>query len=354
LFNRETARHALWQSRLTDSTNAAVALARVGVFQSAANTLIFGLETIIAGWLAIRSVIDGGFSVGMVFAYMAYKTQFLQRAVSLIDQTISFHMLALHLERLSDIALADQDASFGHDSPPARVLQGRLELRNISFRYSPTDPPILDGINLVVEPGEHMAITGPSGGGKSTLVKILLGLVEPDEGELLVDGVLLAKFGHKNYREQIGAVLQDDNLFAGSLADNIALFDEAPDMARVVACAESAALHDDISAMPMGYETLVGDMGSSLSGGQNQRLLLARSLYRQPRILVIDEGTSHLDPARERQVNLAISRLGITRVIIAHRMETITSAATVLALNHGILTDITDQVVPIREQIAAR
>lgn len=349
LFNREMTRHAFWQSRLTDSTNANVSLARIGIWQSTANTCIIGLENIVSIWLAVGLVIDGGFSVGMIFAYMAYKTQFLQRAASLIDQGIMFRMLALHLERLSDIALAETDRSFADDDAPLRALTGRIELRDVNFRYAPTEPLVLQNANLVVERGEHIAITGPSGGGKSTLVKILLGLVEPESGEILVDGVPLAKFGFKNYHEQIGAVLQEDSLFAGSLADNIALFDENPDMARIEKSARAAALHDDIVEMPMAYETLVGDMGSALSGGQKQRLLLARALYRQPKLLVMDEGTSHLDAIREQLVNAAVSMLGITRVIVAHRLETILAADRILALDNGGLTDVTKSFTHVKD-----
>jgi len=345
LFNRETQRHALWQTKLTDSVNAGIGLARVSIWQQVANTLIFGLEMILVIWLAIGFVIAGGFSVGMVFAYIAYKTQFLQRAASLIDQMIAFRMLGLHLERLSDIALAEQDASFDQPVHAAPALRGRIELRGVSFRYSPTDPLVLDKVDLVVEPGDHIAITGPSGGGKSTMVKILLGLVEPEEGELLIDGIPLARFGHKHYHDQIAAVLQDDSLFAGSLADNIALFDESPDMERVTAAAEAAAIHADIMTMPMGYESLVGDMGSALSGGQKQRVLLARALYRQPRVLVMDEGTSHLDVALEQQVNASVSSLGITRIVIAHRPETILAAARVFATHQGKLFDISGQIL---------
>lgn len=340
LFNRESARHAQWQSRLTDSYNAGVGLARVGIVQQSANTLIFGLETVITIWLAIGYVIAGGFSVGMVFAYIAYKTQFLQRAASLIDQGIAFKMLGLHLERLSDIAMADQDTSFTQIAPLKAEYKGGLELRNVRFRYSPSDPIVLDGVNLVVQPGEHIAITGPSGGGKSTLVRIMLGLLEPEEGEVLVDGTLLARFGTKNYHDQIAAVLQDDNLFAGSLADNIALFDDSPDMERVVASATAAAIHDDIKRMSMGYETLVGDMGSSLSGGQKQRVLLARALYRQPKLLVMDEGTAHLDAPTEQKVNAAIGNMGISRIIIAHRAETISAAPRIFFAVGGKLVEV--------------
>ncbi len=354
LFNREAARHALWQTRLTDAMNAGVGLARIGAWQSTANTLVFGVENILSVWIAIRFVIAGGFSIGMVFAFMAYKTQFLQRSASLIDQGVAFRMLGLHLERLSDIALAEQDEGFKHEDRSDKALTGRIELKNVKYRYSPADPLVLDGVNFVVEPGEHVAITGPSGGGKSTLVKIILGLVEPTDGEVLVDGVPLGRFGHKRYREQTGAVLQDDHLFAGSLADNIALFDDVPDQARIAEAAQDAALADDIAVMPMGYETLVGDMGSSLSGGQKQRLLLARALYRNPRLLVMDEGTSHLDTAREQMVNASVARLGVTRIVIAHRLETIIAADTIYAAQAGQLVDITSQIDTVRRQMSRR
>lgn len=185
-----------------------------------------------------------------------------------------------------------------------------------------------------------MAITGPSGGGKSTLVKLLLGLVEPDSGDILIDGLPLNRFGYKSYHEQVAAVLQEDSLFAGSLADNIALFDEAIDMERVVVASVAASIHEDIARMPMQYETLVGDMGSTLSGGQKQRVLLARALYRRPKILVMDEGTAHLDSAHEQAVNAAIGAMGITRIIIAHRRETIEAADRILLMDGGKLTEL--------------
>ena len=338
LFGRETLRHALWQTRLTDAVNADVRVARIAIWQSIANTLIFGIENIVTIWLAIGFVIDGvGFSVGMVFAYIAYKAQFIGKSAALIDQAIAFRLLGLHLERLSDIALSGEDLSFGDSADIETQLVGRIELRDIFYRYAPSDPPVLQGVNLVVEPGEHIAITGPSGGGKSTLVKLLLGLVEPEAGAVLVDGLPLARFGYKSYHGQIAAVLQEDSLFAGSLADNIALFDEAIDMERIVAASVAASIHDDIARMPMQYETLVGDMGSALSGGQKQRVLLARALYRRPKILIMDEGTAHLDAAHERAVNAAIGTMGITRIIIAHRQETIAAAQRILTMNGGKL-----------------
>lgn len=337
LFNRETLRHALWQGKLTDSVNAHVRLARIGIWQQVANMLLFGAENILTVYLAIAFVLEGGFSVGMVIAYMAYKTQFTQKAAGLVDQLIQFRLVGLHLERLSDIALSEEDVSFGPSAKAQTQLKGRVELRDVRFRYAPSDPLVLDGVNLVVEPGEHVAITGPSGGGKSTLVKILLGLVEPDGGEMLIDGMPLSRFGYKSYHDQIAAVLQDDVLFAGTLAENIALFDDAPDRPAIIAAAQAASIHEDISRMPMQYETLVGDMGSTLSGGQKQRVLLARALYRQPKILVMDEGTAHLDTAHEKAVNAAIASMGVTRIIIAHRRETVEAAQHVLVMASGKL-----------------
>lgn len=336
LFGRETLRHAFWQTRLTDAVNARVRLSRIGIWQTTANTLIFGLENIITIWLAVGFVIDGaGFSVGMVFAYISYKTQFIQKAAALIDQGIAFRMLSLHLERLSDIALSSEDRTFGEGSDRETALKGGIELRDVFYRYSPSDPMVLDGISLTIEPGEHVAITGPSGGGKSTLLKVMLGLVECDDGQVLIDGMPMMQFGHRSFHQQIAAVLQEDTLFAGSLADNIALFDEQVDMQLVVAAAQAASIHPDIMAMPMQYETLVGDMGSTLSGGQKQRVLLARALYRRPRILFMDEGTAHLDSAHEKAVNAAIASMGITRVIIAHRKETIEAADRILLVQAG-------------------
>lgn len=339
LYNREPLRHALWHSRLIDVTNADVRLVRLTIWQGTASALIYALENVITVWLAITFVMKGaGFSLGMVFAYMAYKTLFITRVSSLVDEVLQFRLIGLHLSRLADIALSEEDRSF-QDTGRYLELKGAIELRDVSYRYAPSDPIVLDKVNFTIERGDYVAITGPSGCGKSTLIKAMLGLIAPAGGEILVDGLTMTQFGIRNFQSQIAAVLQDDHLFAGSLAENIAFFDEHVDMVAVVDAAKAAAIHEDIQAMPMQYETLVGDMGSTLSGGQRQRLLLARALYRKPKILILDEGTSHLDVAHEQMVNAAIAKMGITRIVVAHRKETVDCASRVFVMDAGMVAE---------------
>jgi ATP-binding cassette, subfamily B, bacterial CvaB/MchF/RaxB len=330
LFNRQLQRGALHQNLLVDQFNAGVRVQRLQMLYRALNGSLFGVENVAVIWLGALLVLDGGFSVGMLFAFTAYKQQFVSRVSALVEKGIEFRMLGLHSERVSDVALADAEPE--DDGVTDVPADGAIELRGVGFRYSDVDVPVLHDVNLRIEAGESVAITGPSGCGKTTLAKIVLGLLEPTEGEILVGGVNLRRLGASAHREGVGAVMQEDQLFAGSIADNIAFFDPAPDLARVQACAQAAAVHQEIAAMPMGYNTLVGDMGTVLSGGQKQRVLLARALYKQPRLLVLDEATSHLDVTRERQVNEAIRQLELTRIIIAHRPETIASCDRVIVL----------------------
>lgn len=337
LFGREAVRHSLWQNKLADAVNAEIRTENVNNLQQALSALVFGLENILVIYLSVAAVINGEMTVGMVFAFMAYKAQFSTRARALVEQGSQLFMLPLHLERLSDIALAQEDVGFRNVPAVARTFEGALRIRNVEYRYSSNDRPILRGVNLDIAPGSHVAITGSSGGGKSTLVRLILGLAEPTAGSIEIDGIALETFGHVAYRSQVGAVLQDDHLFSGSILRNIALFDDNPDYEAARQAAKAASIDEEILEFPMQYETLVGDMGSALSGGQRQRILIARALYRKPRLLVIDEGTSNLDARNEAHINEAIKRAGITRLIIAHRWETLKQAEVVYQLRDGRL-----------------
>src|SRR5690606_18701025 len=244
-------------------------------------------------------------------------------------------MLRLHGERLAVIVLAELESEPLHQLETAVGGNAALEVRGLSFRYAEGEPWVLRDCSFRVEPGESVAIVGASGCGKTTLVKLMLGLLQPVEGSVEVGGRDIRQLGLRNYRRCVGAVMQDDQLFAGSIHDNIAFGDDGFDPARTEAAARLAAIHAEIAAMPMGYHSLIGDMGTTLSGGQKQRVILARALYRQPRILFLDEATSHLDVACEKLVNDAVRALRITKVVIAHRPETIASADRVLLRDAG-------------------
>lgn len=329
LFAGEGQRQQIWQNLLADVINAEVRFGKTKVNFELANKLLFGLENILVIYLAARMVLAGQFTIGMIFAFMAYKTLFTEKALALIEQLLEFRLIDLHLERISDIAMSDPEPDEDRLLTGDKLV-GDIELRDVNFRYADSEPYVLKDLNLRIKPGESVAITGPSGCGKTTLVKIMLGLLRPQSGEVLVDGRPLHEFGLKNLREQVSAVMQEDRLFGGTLVDNIAFFDPHPNLEHVALCAEDAAILEEINSMPMGFETLVGDMGTTLSGGQKQRVMLARALYRKPRMLFLDEGTAHLDLETEREVNSAVANLGITRIIVAHRPDTVKSADRVL------------------------
>ncbi len=327
-------RQATYANLMTETVNQEVRLARMGLGFNTASQLVFGIERIAVIWIGATLALSNVFSAGMLIAYLAYKDQFAQRVSGLIDKWIEFRMLRLHGERLADIVLTPPEESLAlPDLPPP--ADTRIEVSGLSFRYAEGEPWVLKDCSFTVEPGESVAIIGASGCGKTTLVKLMLGLLKPSEGTIKVGGQDLHRIGPQNVRKIVGAVMQDDQLFAGSIAENIAFFDPEIDFERVEKAARLAAVHEDIAAMPMGYHGLIGDMGSALSGGQKQRIILARALYRDPRILFLDEATSHLDVMRERLVNEAVRNLKLTKVIVAHRPETIASADRVLVLEGG-------------------
>jgi ATP-binding cassette subfamily B protein RaxB len=330
-------REAGYRNLMHDTINRDVWLARLGLGFSSASQLVFGIERIVVIWLGATLALSNALSVGMLIAYLAYKDQFAQRVGSLIDKWIEFRMLRLHGERLSEIVLAapEADVSSPFELPLPEVSS--LQVHGLSYRYADGEPEILEACSFEVKAGESLAIVGASGCGKTTLVKLLLGLLTPNAGKVSIGGHDIRRIGLHNYRRMVGAVMQDDRLFAGSIAENIALGEESIDFDQVEKAARLASIHDEISSMPMGYHSLIGDMGTSLSGGQKQRVLLARALYRQPRILFLDEATSHLDVRRERMVNAAVRELALTKIIIAHRRETIASADRVLMLRGGRL-----------------
>jgi len=338
LMGGEAVREATWRNLFANTVNASFSVGKFQIGLGFAQTLLMGLQSVIVIYLAARAILAGdGFSIGMLFAFMSFRQTFSDRINALISQAIQFRLLGLHLDRLGDIVQATPDAA--DPRPLSTPPQGGLELREVRFRYGAADRLILDGVNLTVQPGDYLAIGGLSGAGKSTLFKLLLGLHAPTEGEVLLDGLPASPELWRAWRQHVGIVSQEDRLLSGTIADNIAFFDPDLDMPLVQAAAIAARVHDDVVRMPMQYLSLVGDMGSALSGGQKQRVLLARALYRDPRILFLDEGTANLDEATETEIADLIGQLPITRIVIAHRPMLIERAQRRLWMEGGQLVE---------------
>ncbi|WP_298915119.1 peptidase domain-containing ABC transporter [uncultured Algimonas sp.] len=320
LFGREAEREASWANLFTDFVNADVGHQRWQVAQTFAQTLVIGLQVVAvvvaAAWIMTGE--DSTFTVGMLVAFLIYRQYFSDAVVQLVTKGNEFRLLSLHLDRLADIVHAAPElAADGH--APLGELDGRIVLDGVTFAYSPEDPVVVEDFSLDIAAGEMVTLTGPSGGGKTTLMKLMLGLYAPDAGTVRVDGRDLATIDPGDWRARVGVVMQDDRLLSGTIADNIAFFDPEIDMQRVMRAASAAHIHDTIAAIPMNYLAVIGDMGSILSGGQKQRLLLARALYQEPDVLFLDEGTANLDVETEKTVVDLVARLDMTRIVVAHR-----------------------------------
>ncbi|WP_435275266.1 peptidase domain-containing ABC transporter [Psychrobium sp. nBUS_13] len=345
IFGKEIQRQTLWHNHFADAVNTGIRSAKLGLLTEVINSLLFAVENILVIYIGAKSVINGDISIGMLMAFISYKGQFTSKSSALIDAAVNYKMLGLHLERVADIAMTDQESGIDNNSSD-KEISGEIKLKSLSFSYGDGLPLIFNQLNCTFKQGESVALVGASGTGKTTLMKVMLGLIKPTSGNIYDQDQSIESIGLRSYRSQVAAVMQDDQLFSGSLSDNISFFDPQVDHRKVEFCAKLAAIHDDNMKMPMTYHSLIGDMGTSLSGGQKQRVLLARALYKQPKILFLDEATSNLDVKLESAVNNAIKNLDITRIIIAHRPETIRSADRVLLLKNQKLYE-----VPVKTSI---
>ncbi len=335
LFSRHAERLSAWQSLMVADVNANLKVQKLEVFYRLMRGTLSGAFALLLLWLGARDVMAGSLSVGMLLAFLAYRNQFDTRFTELVNKWVDLRMLGLDAQRLADIVLTPTESVSVSQMPEQLLQVPSIEIDDVHFRYSEGGAEVLTGVNLHIPAGQSIAIAGSSGGGKSTLVNLLLGVYQPQHGTIRINGVPMDQLGVAQWRAQVGTVMQDDVLFAGSIADNITFFDPAPELAWLEECAHMASIHEDIIKMPMAYQTLVGDMGSTLSGGQKQRVLLARALYRRPRILILDEATSHLDIAREAQVGHAIAEMALTRIVVAHRQQTLEAVDRVVELDNG-------------------
>ncbi|GGO80277.1 peptidase domain-containing ABC transporter [Nonomuraea cavernae] len=282
-------------------------------------------------WLGAWRVLDGELTMGELIALNAIALGALTPLSSLMTGLQSLQQAGAHFDRLSDILASEPEPSDGIE---VLRLRGAVELRGVSFRHGPRGPWTVRGVSVAIRPGQKVALVGASGSGKSTLARLLLALHLPTEGEIRYDGVPAAELNLRTLRRQFGVVTQDPSLFNGSIRENIAMNDPGASLRRVVSAARLAGLHDEIAAMPMGYETVLTD-GGGLSGGQRQRLALARAVLSRPKVLLLDEATSNLDSATEAVIEANLSRLVQTRIVIAHRLSTVRDADLILVIDSG-------------------
>ncbi len=327
VFDLAEYRRNAWLNRVIDTANARAHLLKIDLINQTLSALLTGLSSAAILFIGGSLMEAGIMTAGILLAFLLYADMFLTRSVKVINSLFDFRLISIHTQRLTDIAATETESAW-NPLNPVRLenVSGQLTLSALSFRYSEAEPFIFEGIDMEIKPGESVAIIGPSGCGKSTLLNVMAGLTLPHSGEIFIDGVSVRQTGIDEYRRHTAFVMQDDKLFAASLMDNITSFTPQPDIDWMHECATAAAIHDEIMAMPMQYETMVGDMGSILSSGQKQRVSLARALYKRPRILFLDEATSDLDVINERKINEAVKQMPVTRVFVAHRPEMIAVA----------------------------
>jgi len=350
LNNKSTQRGSQWLNLLTHAMNKQIRLSSWQINFSVLNKILFGLENILIIYLAAKLVTINLFSIGMLYAFISYKAKFIEATDSLINNWLEFKLLRVHLDRLADIVFTKSETTRSVENEINNNVEQltnniysafHLSARDLSFQYHATQAPIFENISMNIPRGKSVVISGQSGCGKSSLLLCLMGLNNSNVGKVYINGHLLN--ASNRHQQGIAAVLQDDQLLSGSILENITDFAVTTDLPLAIDVAKIACLHKDIMQMTMQYNTLVGDMGSTLSGGQKQRLLLARALYKKPKLLFLDEASSHLDAATEKTINTNLCKLSMTKIMIAHRQETIASADIVLAFIEGKLCDISHQ-----------
>jgi ATP-binding cassette, subfamily B, bacterial CvaB/MchF/RaxB len=338
LLGGEALREAAWRSLYLKVIHGGLSLGKVTGTLVAVQRCTGSLQMIVLSYAGASMIIAGdAFSVGMLVAFLSFRATFSERALALINQALQLRFLSVHLDRLGLLV----HTPIEHAEPQAPVLDppaGAITLRRVDFGYEGC-PLVLRNVDLDIREGDFVAISGKSGGGKTSLLKLITGLYAPTAGQILLDAQPATSSVWAVWRSFTGIVLQEDELLSGSIAENIAFFDPQMSMDRVANAAKLARIHGDIAAMPCGYATNIGDMGTALSSGQRQRLLIARALYRNPRVLILDEGTANLDEETEREIAAVIAAMPITRIVVAHRPILLEAATRHFVVADGLVSE---------------
>lgn len=327
IFQKENSRENSWKTVMSSAIEREAHVSKLGLYHDTFKSFVFGGMGILIIYVAALEILSQKFTLGQFFAYATYMSIFALSIQQLVEKLVTLKILGIHLNRLSDVLFSKTEKELRRNRVSNGLaemdctIEGKIEVKNLSYRYSEDQPYVFQNVSFIIYPGETVAITGSSGAGKTTILKCLMGLLDPSEGEILIDDIPI--YLNSKYREQIAAVMQNDQLINGSVIENIACFNDSIDEEKVFDCMKKACILNDIENLPMGLRTIVSNSTSNLSGGQIQRLFLARALYRNPKILFLDEATSSLDVENELKVSGYIKLLSITRVIVAHRRETL-------------------------------
>jgi ABC-type bacteriocin/lantibiotic exporter with double-glycine peptidase domain len=327
---------AHWSSLFGKQLNISLQRSHVSDIVETARSALQIVAPLLLLWITAFDVLQGTLSVGTMLALNVLAISFLTPLASLVSSFHQVQIVGAHVDRLADVFESSPEQNTGAVADVVR-LSGRIEFRNVWFRYECNGPWIVRNVSLKIEPGQKVALVGSTGSGKSTLAKLLLALHMPDEGDVLFDGMPIQQLNYRALRAKFGTVLQDVFLFSGTIRANVAFNDPQLSLGQLKEAASLACIHDEIMAMPMAYETLLSEGGAGLSGGQRQRLAIARALAHRPAVLLLDEATSHLDAVTERKVELNLSALSSTRIVIAHRLSTVRNADLILVLDRGTI-----------------
>ncbi len=334
-YGIEADRLSEWQNYYAYFVNAGYRLGHLQLRVGSLHNLLFGLDHVATIYLGSAAIFGGQLTIGQLMSFVFLKQHFAGSIAAMLPKIAEIRLLRLELDRVSDITFAEAEPDYQVSSLLDRKLRGAIATNKLGFSYMPEQSKLFQGLCLAIEPGEFLAVSGNSGCGKSTLLKLLLGLCSPTQGKIAIDGLSISEIGVQNYRSQVAAVLHGDSLLAGSLAYNVNLGRGSFDLERLESACRETLILDDIRSLPMGFNTQVGEMGVALSAGQIQRILLARALYRSPRLVILDEALSHLDTEAARQIISNIRRQQITLVLVSHNSDIVELADYSLQLSRS-------------------